>query len=789
VGGYYSVLLYKNLRTDLEELLPTTARAVIDMDEVTKRLDSIDNLAILIMTKNAEAGRRFSDDLARELQKAPRDVIASVEYRINKELQFFKDRRTLYIELGDLIRIRNYIRDRIEYERMIHNPLNIFSGQSIPEPALDFKALLKKYEGKVSAYSRFPDGYYATPDGTKRVVIANLPGKTSGIKQVTVLKDFAAAAVQRLDPGSYSPDMAIHYAGGVQNVIEEQSAFVKDLEVSTIIVIVIVSLGMIVFFRSVFSTIALVLSLFMGTLWTFGIAYFAIGYLNANTAFLGAIIIGNGINFGIIMLARFLEEKRNNHPGNEAIGISISSTATSTWIAAIAAGLSYGSLMLTGFRGFNQFGFIGLTGMVLCWISAFTTLPALLVLFDRWGLIKATAANKPRAVVAEAAAKFISRHATAIWIISFAVTVIALFSFNRYTTGILETNLTNLRSKKSIESGSVYYSQYVDEIFQRYLSPLALLPRSRGEARQIAARLKELKEKQGPRSPITSVQTIDDFVPEQQLQKIAIMREIIELLPERFLVKLSPQDRKLVGEFLNEKTMRPFGERELPQLILGKFTEKDGSIGKLVLVEPPLESTYWPGKQLFRFINQVRRTADNVAPGTPVAGSLPVASDILSSVMRDGPFATFLAFCAVIILVFLLFRNIRTSMLVLFSLLVGITWFAGAIFTFGLKINFMNFIALPITFGIGIDYGVNIFQRYRLEGSQSILKVIRDTGGAVALCSFTTIVGYGSLLIAENKAFVSFGLLAVLGELTCVTAAIFSLPAYLIVRDRKKNAA
>ncbi|MGE0616551.1 MAG: hypothetical protein AB7P04_13025, partial [Bacteriovoracia bacterium] len=37
-GGYYSIQLYKNLRTNNEELLPTDARSVIDLKEVTERL-------------------------------------------------------------------------------------------------------------------------------------------------------------------------------------------------------------------------------------------------------------------------------------------------------------------------------------------------------------------------------------------------------------------------------------------------------------------------------------------------------------------------------------------------------------------------------------------------------------------------------------------------------------------------------------------------------------------------------------------------------------------------------
>jgi predicted RND superfamily exporter protein len=52
------------------------------------------------------------------------------------------------------------------------------------------------------------------------------------------------------------------------------------------------------------------------------------------------------------------------------------------------------------------------------------------------------------------------------------------------------------------------------------------------------------------------------------------------------------------------------------------------------------------------------------------------------------------------------------------------------------------------------------------------------------LCSFTTITGYSSLLIAGNQAFVSFGRLAVLGELACVFAAVISLPAFLCCMEK-----
>ena len=97
----------------------------------------------------------------------------------------------------------------------------------------------------------------------------------------------------------------------------------------------------------------------------------------------------------------------------------------------------------------------------------------------------------------------------------------------------------------------------------------------------------------------------------------------------------------------------------------------------------------------------------------------------------------------------------------------------------GLKINFLDFVALPITIGIGIEYAVNIVIRERQEGPGRGRAALATTGSAVAVCSFTTIVGYGSLWLSPNLGIVSFGKAALLGELTCLGVALFLAPALL----------
>src|SRR5207237_4682161 len=102
---------------------------------------------------------------------------------------------------------------------------------------------------------------------------------------------------------------------------------------------------------------------------------------------------------------------------------------------------------------------------------------------------------------------------------------------------------------------------------------------------------------------------------------------------------------------------------------------------------------------------------------------------------------------------------------------------------------FLNFIALPITFGIGVDYGINIYLRARIEGRGRVGRAVRATGGAVALCSLTTSIGYGALLVADNQALRSFGEMAILGEIACLSAAVVGMPAFLVWRERRTRPA
>ncbi|MFL5374868.1 MAG: RND transporter, partial [Myxococcales bacterium] len=74
------------------------------------------------------------------------------------------------------------------------------------------------------------------------------------------------------------------------------------------------------------------------------------------------------------------------------------------------------------------------------------------------------------------------------------------------------------------------------------------------------------------------------------------------------------------------------------------------------------------------------------------------------------------------------------------------------------------------------------------ERRGDVLLSLAEVGPAVALCSWTSIVGYGSLLFSLNRALRSFGWYAMAGEVTTIVTAIVLLPALLLLARRGPHA-
>jgi uncharacterized protein len=292
---------------------------------------------------------------------------------------------------------------------------------------------------------------------------------------------------------------------------------------------------------------------------------------------------------------------------------------------------------------------------------------------------------------------------------------------------------------------------------------------------------------------VADVATVHDLLPgttEEQKVKLAVLERIRDRLTERVLHDVeseNPEDRKRLEEMRPPETLRVLEPKDLPDLLRRRFEEKNGTVGTVFYVKFRSDMSLSDGRNLLR----IAATTDNVhlPDGTIVktASRSTIFAEMIRSMERDGPLATAASFFAVCIVVLIATQSKRGFFAVIISLLMGVIWMIGGAAWSDMKLNFLNFIALPITFGIGCEYPFNIFDRSRLLGGD-VTMALRRTGGAVALCSFTTTVGYGALLFSDNQALESFGRLAMSGEITTLVGALFVVPALLhLWRARKPS--
>ncbi|MCC7385591.1 MAG: MMPL family transporter [Deltaproteobacteria bacterium] len=780
--GYWSAQLFADLRADLKELLPENAKSVQTLRKLEARFGNFAELSILVKSSSAAANRRFTDDLVAKL--APSPLFRSVRNRVGEEADFFYERRHLFVETEDLETIRERIEDAATEARTRANPLIVELDDEEDQPiTVDFSDIEKKYSSKLESANHFPNKYFESKDGTEGVIICRKKGTAFGISENRETVGFVDRAIAELNPGRYAPDMTVRLGGDVKNMIEEHESLVADLLLATAITSVLLALVVLLYYGTWRSLWLVGVPLLVGLAWTFGLGHFLVGYVNASSAFLGPIAAGNGINYGVVLFARYVEERRKGQTLEVALERGVVHTARGTSGAALAAGIAYVSLVLTDNRGFIHFGLIAGVGMVLCWIATFTVMPPLIRLSEKLRPMRLSPEAAKGGRWGRHSFDIITRAPRFLGWLGIITAVAGAVLTVLHFRDPFEMDYSKLRSRYARDEGASSIARRVDEIFGRYSSPQVILTDDPADVPAVVQALNQVIDDQGDQAPISEVLALSSLVPDEQEQRIETLKEIRRLVSENLLSALDDETRALAEKYRPPERIVPFAAADLPESIRADFREKDGSEGKVILVFPNYKRNLYDMKEIKRVADVMRSIKLPNGKVVESSGNFVIYDDMLLTVSEDGPRASLLSLLGVIILSFLLFRGWRW-LPVAGALLVGVSWMGGLMYLFDLRINFLNFIALPITIGIGVDYAVNIYARYLIElmsdaPHEATEHAVSATGGAVILCSLTTIIGYGSLLVADNGSLVSFGDLAVLGELTCLSAAMIVMPAWL----------
>jgi len=573
---------------------------------------------------------------------------------------------------------------------------------------------------------------------------------------------------------------------------------------------------------------ATVASLFFGLVMTAGFATVAIGHLNMISVAFAVLFIGLGVDFGIHLCMRFAELRRAGRAAREAMTESAQGVGSSLMLCAVTTAVGFFAFVPTDFVGVAELGVIAGVGMFIGVASSFTIIPAILQgdLRDAKSLRTLPTLRLPNWPV---------RHARSV---AFVALVLVVLSTRLLPELRFDQNPLNVRDPAA-ESVRVYRDLLADGDQSPWT--LEFLASSAREAREMAARFQAEPE-------VHRARTLDDFVPEEQAEKLAIIEDMAYFVDWDAIPRVTqaasaresidsmaalarelehpatdPVDTVLhaaagsLSEVLEAKVVElreqdpASAEKniaELDHILLGTFPDLLESLARTMRAHS-IDRTSLP-----RAVREERVStsglhrveivpAADLAAGEAldefVAAGQRVTADLAGPAIRIhasaravvGALEQALASAVVVILVFLfvLWRRIGDVLLVMLPLVFAGVSTGASMVAFGIPFNFADVIVLPLLLGIGVDSGIHMVHRARIRKDRNEDLLGTSTARAVVFSAATTIASFGTLALVPHQGMANLGQLLVIGVSWTVIANLVLLPALLEIRDGRGSGA
>ena len=779
------------------------------------------DIAVLVDRGTAEKREKYIELLAAEMAKEP-EVFHHVFYRVDlttpgsRALYFLDDEllSTLHENLGQSERLS---RGALVSETAVKVQLKLLKdlksallsrGRSTLVPI--WRIFADEESGRVmETLLRLLNGeryVYATLAGDQIHVLvfkggargAALSSSGSEVEAVRELLD-------RLSPAAYG--LRVRVTGVPVMLYDERRTCAQDSLRSGAISFALILLVFTVGFGGLRKPLYSLTALACGLGWTLAYAALTVGHLNFITVTMVSMLMGLGIDFGIHFLFRFQEECETTEDGEKALIKTVQTTGVDTLVGATATSASFFALCATDFRGVSDLGVLAGGGVLLCFFSTLSVLPALLKLDPRMG-------RAPQMLGRMATAeRWLARHDRHVAGLSAAVLLVAVLMSTRvgFTYDLLSLQAQDIDSVRTEKAMLREYNSTV-------LSG-AVLVSGEEEARRVTEKLRQLE-------TVGQVSTITDFLPQVSARKSDLVKQVVEdvstlqvptpVALERARDLLSLQNRlkeieertshiprdptvvaavdelkqvilemnpgplqdglksfqtTVLGDFtkvlylMKAQKAEPLQLADLPEELVVRYVSPEGTY--LLNVQPSLD--IWKRDNLQRFLAEV----DSV--GVTLVGHPVVQGHILESfdeAFRATPFYTLLGVFSVMLL------YIRKPGRVLLSSLptvMGVVLIFGVMGATGLDFNVVNFVGLPISVGIGAVYGVHALHRLEENGTKPLLST--STGQAILLSGLTTIAGFASLMTARHGGLSSFGFVISVGVVANLLVSLVLLPA------------
>ncbi len=625
---------------------------------------------------------------------------------------------------------------------------------------------------------------------------------------------------------------------------DEMGSADRDTRTASWLAVAGVTLLFIVVYRGLWYPLLTVATLLIGTAWAMGWLTLTVGHLNILSATFAVMLIGMG-DYGVLWVMRYEQARRRGADVRTALLHTVTHVAIGNLTAATTLALAFFASMFADFQAVAELGWIAGCGVVFCAFACFTLLPALLILFDRRAhpggqAAKAEEPKSPRSNRStDAWLPGLARRAG--WVVAVgAVMTLALgYSAWRgvtYDHNLLHMQANNLDSVKweltliehtaganwhavsytdtpqdalmlkaryeklpevarVVEVASLAPPEQDTKIplladIQRRLTSLPkrgeVIPHMRPNSRALLGCLDSLAEKLQPLAgsargsnckPTTLLTDLRESVWNLHRQILLLPTPTVEKRLQEFEQRLAGDLAEDLHRLREVATPEPIALSDLPADLRDRYVGKSGKWLLRVFARDSL----WEFPQLEQFTQEIH-AVDPSATGKPFA-TVEGLRAMKNGLQRAGLYA----FLVIVAVLWIDFRSWKRTAIAVAPLVLAVLFSLGILGLFNVPLNPANMIAFPLILGVGVDNGVHILHDYLLRRRERQATISYAIGRGVLVKALTSMIGFGTLMIASERGLVGLGLILTLGVGCSMLTALVFLPAVLNLWGRRRT--
>ncbi|WP_333872834.1 MMPL family transporter [Methylobacter sp.] len=613
-----------------------------------------------------------------------------------------------------------------------------------------------------------------------------------------------------------NPSLSIRITGETALEHEELESVTKGATFSGLLSLVLVFAIQWIGLRSIRLLITTYIVLVMGLILTAGFAAITVGHLNVISIAFASLYIGLGVDYAIHICLHYREGKADGLSNSEAILISIRDVGSSLFLCALATAIGFFAFIPTDYAGVSELGVISGGGIFIGLIISLTVLPALFCVFPVDKVKPIRSPLTPAFIIT-----FPFRFSTGIKIVSILLGIGACFVLTDLTFDYNPINLRDPNSESVITIKELLKSKTE--------SPFALtaLASDLEAADKITNELKH-------QPSVHDSLTLASFIAKNQDEKLATIEDLNLMLggqlknfdnildtvnQQTALIKFNEALKKAIVEHspnVPQQTLQQLQQRieafmkqtDTTQTPTASYIQLEKNILGLLpftierlrtsltaipfeLADLPAEiKSHWvsanglyrvlitPEKDqnrpenLKEFVTQVQ-TVDNTVSGLPIinqAGGDAIVKAFINAFSG--------AFIAIVVLLLLMYRNVRKTLLVIMPLLLAALLTGATNVLLDNPFNFANIIALPLLLGMGIDSSILIMHRHHSSSGEDENLLQSSTTRGIIFSSITTLCSFSSLAFTAHQGMASMGLVLAIGLTFTVMCSLIVLPAF-----------